>query len=120
MLVYDADCGFCTTTAMWAARNLLASGTRVESWQSLDLDEHGLTLDEVTTAAYWVDADTNHRGHLAVARALEASRVPFPLVGKALRLPVVSPLAARIYDVVAANRYRLPGSTDACRIDQPR
>lgn len=117
VFVYDADCGFCTTTAMWMSRNLLRPGTPVEPWQSLELADHGLTLEEVASAAYWVDDSGTHRGHLAIARALETSRAPFPIVGKALRLPGVSQLASRVYDLVAANRYRLPGSTDACKID---
>ena len=45
-LVFDGDCGFCTTSANWLAR-----GDRVETvpWQFLDLESVGLTVDQVST-----------------------------------------------------------------------
>ena len=115
-LVYDGDCGFCTTSDKWVERRL-GDEVRVEMWQSLDLDEFGLTPHDVTTASYFVDADlTLHRGHAGVGRALEHMRLPFRPLGWLIQRPPVSWLAAPAYALVARYRYKLPGSTDACRI----
>lgn len=113
--MYDGDCGFCTSSARWIEARLPAS-VPVEPWQSLDLDEVGLTKDEVTTAAYWVDHTGAHRGHRAIGRSLIAAGGAWKVVGWILILPPVSFLARAGYALVAKYRYKLPGSTDACRL----
>lgn len=116
-LVYDGDCGFCTTSAKWIERRLDA-GVRVEPWQTLDLEALGLTIDNVTSAAYFVDEDGSlHRGHDGIGRSLEYTTPAFRLAGRAMQHPPVAWLAAPVYRLVAKYRYRLPGATDACRID---
>lgn len=113
-LVFDGDCGFCTRSADWVATR---SDAAVEPWQRLDLAAHGLTEDEVRTAAYWLDPDGGEplRGARAVAAALRACGRPWRGVGVLLDLPPLRPLSALGYRVVAANRHRLPGTTPACR-----
>ena len=120
MLIFDGDCGLCTRCAEWAQRRLPA-GERVVAWQHLDdLGAVGLTVDDVTAAAWWVDADgTRYRGHLAVGKALEACGRGWRPLGAALGRPGVSAVAALVYDLVARNRYRLPGGTPACRMPPP-
>lgn len=117
MLVYDGDCGFCTVCARWIEARL-PGGTPVVPWQSIaDLAALGLTEDDVRRAAYWIDADgAAYGGHLAVARALVAAGGGWRVVGRIVASRPVAPLAAVVYRVVAANRHRLPGSTDACRV----
>jgi predicted DCC family thiol-disulfide oxidoreductase YuxK len=125
LLVYDGDCGFCTRSASWIARRL-PPGCRAQPWQALDLGALGLTEAEVTTAAYWVEAEGRlRRGSDAVAAALVAAGGGWRLVGLVLRVPPVSWLARGVYRVVAGNRHRLPGATEACRVlprpaDHPR
>ncbi len=115
-LVYDGDCGFCTTSAKWAERRL-CDGVRVEMWQALDLDALGLTEHDVTTASYFVDVDGSlHRGHAGVGRALEHMQLPFRPLGWLMQRPPVCWLAAPVYALVAKYRYKLPGATDACRL----
>lgn len=115
-LVFDGDCGFCTTSAKWIERRL-GDTVRVEMWQALDLASMGLTADEVSTAAYFVDPDgTLHRGHLGIGRSFEHMALPYRLTGWAMQRPPVSWIAAPVYRLVAKYRYRLPGATDACRI----
>lgn len=120
MLIYDGDCGFCTTTAAWAQSRLPAD-TPVVPWQSLNLDEYGLSTDDVSTAAYWVDDHgATQRGYRAAGHTLIAMGRPWAALGwLALRPPLKWP-ADIAYKLVARYRYRLPGSTDACRLDQPR
>lgn len=116
-LVYDGDCGFCTTSAKWIEGHL-DDGVHVEMWQALDLESLGLTVDDVTTAAYFVDPDgTLYRGHAGIGRSFEQMSLPFRAVGWAMQRPPVRWVAAPVYKLVAKYRYRLPGATDACRIN---
>ncbi|MGY6501367.1 MAG: thiol-disulfide oxidoreductase DCC family protein [Acidimicrobiales bacterium] len=121
MLIFDGDCGFCTTSAMWIQRRL-PDDVPVVSWQSIDdLGALGLTLDDVTAKAWWIPASGQPRGgHLAVGDALRAARWPWRALGYVVLTPPFRWLAVPAYALVARYRYRLPGATDACRIDAPR
>ena len=112
-LVYDGDCGFCTATADWVQQR---SDVTVVPWQSLDLAAEGLTVDEVTTAAYWLEGGTRARGARAAAAALKTCGPAYAVLGWLIDLPPVRPLARVGYFLVAKYRYKLPGSTDACRL----
>jgi predicted DCC family thiol-disulfide oxidoreductase YuxK len=119
VLVYDGDCGFCTTTATWITDRWKPVG-RAEAvpWQHLGdtgLTRLGLSSDDVTTAAWWVEDGRRFRGHLAVAHALMAAGGGWGLVGRALLVPPLRELAGVGYRLVARYRYRLPGGTPACR-----
>lgn len=117
MLIYDGDCGFCTKTAKWYQQQLTTPIT-VTPWQSLsDLRDLGLTIDDVSTAVYWVDAyGRTSRGHEAVGRALLRTKRPLSWLAPLLLLPPTSWLAAVAYWVIAKNRFRLPGATEACAL----
>ncbi|HVC70870.1 MAG TPA: DUF393 domain-containing protein [Acidimicrobiales bacterium] len=118
VLVYDGDCGFCTTSAAWmAARWKDPTTIEVRPWQQLGevgLERLGLTVDDVSRAAWWVKDGRTSGGHLAVARALMAAGGGWGLVGRVLLVPPVRSLAGVGYRVVARNRYRLPGATPSC------
>lgn len=114
-LVFDGDCGFCT----WSAARIAAwSSGRVGTvaWQRADLAALGLTAAECAAAVRYVDADGRHAGGAAVARALRQCRQPWRATGDVLARPLLAPLVERCYRLVAANRYRLPGATPACRM----
>jgi predicted DCC family thiol-disulfide oxidoreductase YuxK len=117
VLVFDGDCGFCTTTARLLQR-LVERGGRdfaVAPWQELDLEALGLTAQSCLTAAQWVSHDgTVRAGHLSIAAALRAGRPVWRPVGVVLTLPGISALAAWAYRWVADHRYALPGGTQAC------
>jgi predicted DCC family thiol-disulfide oxidoreductase YuxK len=111
VLVFDGDCAFCTS----CARLLERIGPEVVAWQVADLDELGITPAQAAEAVRWVAADgTVRTGHEALAAALGAAGSGWRVVGRALLLPGVSPLAAASYRLVARNRHRLPGGTPAC------
>ena len=77
VLVYDGDCAFCSTSARFVATRLRRSPAdyAVEPWQRLDLAALGLTAAECDAAVRWVSADgIPDAGHVAIARALRASR----------------------------------------------
>jgi predicted DCC family thiol-disulfide oxidoreductase YuxK len=120
LLLFDGDCGFCTSVARWARRRL-PHHVGVTPWQFVpDLGRLGLTVDEVSTAAYWIDGrGGGHRGHMAFAEAFRAMGGGWRVVGSAMRIPPLSRLAAVVYELIARNRHRLPGSTPACRVPAP-
>jgi uncharacterized protein YbjT (DUF2867 family)/predicted DCC family thiol-disulfide oxidoreductase YuxK len=120
VLVFDGDCGFCTTAAYWAQKRF-HNGERAEAWQMLGdhvLESFGLSVNDVQQAAWWVDADgTRERGHRAAGRALQADGGWRRVLGWFVLSPPTSWLAASVYRVVVRWRYRLPGGTPACRLD---
>jgi predicted DCC family thiol-disulfide oxidoreductase YuxK len=119
LLIYDGDCAFCTSSANWVAARWRGGATAV-AWQTLTADElaaHALTLDDVRSAAWWIDAAGGRsRGHLAIARALAAGTGWSATVGRVLIVPPFRWVAAGLYPLIARWRYRLPGGTPACRI----
>ena len=114
-VIYDADCGFCTSTADWLARH---GRSNLQPAQTLDLDAVGLTERDVAEAAWYLDESgaVAARGAGAAAAALKECGLPWRLLGY-LYVGPLRPLADLAYAWVARNRHRLPGSTDACRID---
>ncbi len=115
MLIYDADCGFCTSTARWIEQRSQGR-IRIQAWQSTDIEAYGLSVDDVTTAAYWIEPTSQpQRGHLAVGHCLSAVGGIYRPIGRLIAIPALSWLMAPGYRLVARNRHRLPGSTEACR-----
>jgi predicted DCC family thiol-disulfide oxidoreductase YuxK len=115
VLLYDGDCAFCTRCAHVLER--IGPEAEIVAWQFVDLAELGVTEEQATEAVQLVEIDgTIRSGHEAVAVVLNTSGRLWKLVGHILLLPGISWLAARIYAVVAANRYRLPGGTAACAV----
>ena len=116
LLIFDGDCGFCTTAARKFS-DFAGESAEVAPWQSLDLADFGLTEQECSTAVYWVQDGKSFRGADAVAQGLQVCNTPLRLVGKLMSVPPVSWLARLGYPVIAKYRYKLPGATNACRID---
>ena len=118
ILLFDGDCGFCTTSARFAER--IAPTVDVVPFQLADLGSLGVTEDAAATELHLVEpGGTVSRGSDAVARTLMAAGRGWPIVGRVLLIPGLRALAQWVYRLVAANRFRLPGGTPACRIEQP-
>ena len=119
VLIFDGDCGFCTTVANWVAARW-SGDARVVPWQRLTGDELvalSLTREDVLAAVWWIDADGRRwRAHLGIARALIAGSGWSAAVGRALLVPPLRWIAAAGYPLVARWRHRLPGGTPACRL----
>lgn len=118
VLIFDGDCGFCTASARWVGARLEGEHP-VVPYQHIDPGDYGLSQHDVETAAYWVEDGTAHRGHRAIAASLRAIGGPWGIAGRVMDVPPLRWLAAGAYHLVAANRHRLPGSTPACRFEQP-
>ena len=113
VLVYDGDCGFCTTCARFLER--IGPDAEIVAWQLTDLDELGVTEEQAADAVQWVAVDgTVRSGHEAIAAVLSAAGWFWRIASRLIVLPGVSWLAARAYRLTADNRYRLPGGTPAC------
>jgi predicted DCC family thiol-disulfide oxidoreductase YuxK len=119
-LIYDADCGFCTTSARWLARRRPERVT-IAPWQALpDLATLGLDERDVTERAYWQDASGALRpGHEAIAAGMVARGGLARPAGRAIGSAWLAPVAAAAYRWVATHRYAMPGATDACKMPAP-
>ena len=114
ILIYDGDCGFCTASVRVGER--LGVRARIQPWQFLDLDALNVTPAQAQQAVQWIGADGRHSsGAAAVGEALRTAPGIARFLGALILLPGVRWLAERAYRVIAANRYRLPGATPACK-----
>lgn len=121
LLVFDGDCGFCTTTVD-RLRAVLPRFPEAQPWQRLDLAALDLTIDDVTTYAWLIDRASGRRwrGAQTFAALLRGQRGALPrLAGAALAAPGVRAVAARGYDWISAHRHELPGGTPACALPAP-
>lgn len=117
LLVFDGDCGFCTSSARVAQRWLQLE--HVEPWQYLDLDALGLTRAQCEEAVQWVAVDGSvHPAERAVIAALRQARGVWRVLGTVMDLPGIRQLAALIYRLVAKHRHKMPGGTPACRLPE--
>ena len=118
-LVFDGDCGFCTTCVR-AMRRLRIRADVVVPWQQADLAALGLTAQQCQEAVQHVDDDgTVRSGHVAIAQLLKGSG-PWKPLGSLLVVPGVSRLAGWVYAWVSAHRQSLPGGTPACQVPPTR
>jgi predicted DCC family thiol-disulfide oxidoreductase YuxK len=113
-LLFDGDCGFCSSSARLAER--LAPQVSVLAYQDSELSAFAVTAQECAAALRWVGTGGPAAGAAAVGRLLLAAGGGWRLLGRLLLAPGVRRVADLAYGVVAANRYRLPGGTPACRV----
>lgn len=107
-LVYDAECGFCRWSLAWLLRRL-PMRPRVRAARTLAPGEFGISADQAARSAWWVDSSGVYGGHEVFARWLRACGGLWALPGRVLTWPVVSPVCAGVYRLIAANRHRIPG-----------
>jgi predicted DCC family thiol-disulfide oxidoreductase YuxK len=115
-LLYDGDCGFCTTSAAFIERRIPTRAT-VIAYQYADLATLGVTEEQAAEELQWVaDDGTVSAGHAAIARLLTDAGGLWSVPGRIMLVPPLSWLAAVAYRLTAANRHRLPGGTAACAL----
>ncbi|MBB4932553.1 putative DCC family thiol-disulfide oxidoreductase YuxK [Lipingzhangella halophila] len=116
LLVYDGDCGFCTSSVR-AAQRYLDPPVEMLPYQYSQLT--GATLERAKDEVLLVHPDGKRvwGGADAAAILLLASphRWAWP-AGWLLRLPGGRAAGAAVYDLVARNRHRLPGGTPTCQM----
>ena len=117
LVLYDADCGFCAASVRAAQGRWLSARIDATPFQAADLSVHRLSVDKCAEALHCVEPDGRVTvGSDAVATVLAASRNPWPVVGRLLRLRGVRGVAGWAYRLVARNRHRLPGATVSCEM----
>jgi predicted DCC family thiol-disulfide oxidoreductase YuxK len=110
LLIYDGDCGFCTSSATWVAAG------RAVPWQRADLAALGLTREQANASVWWIDErGRRFHGHLAIAYSLRARGTWTAPLGRVLLHRPFTWIGAVVYPIVSRYRHRLPGGTPACR-----
>ena len=115
-LLFDGDCGFCTKSIAWLdARSML--GHPAMPWQSVPEDELPVPVERLTTEVVLELPDGRVLGGAdALAASVRASGSPLRFLGVVVAAAGLRVLARAVYRVIARNRYRMPGSSDACKI----
>ena len=116
VLIFDGDCGFCTSTSNFIAAR---SSVPIEAhpWQLIDVGLYGLNQEQVAAKVYFVVGGRAFAGHEAFAQILLAQRnALLKVVGFLLMHPPFSWLARPGYSLVARYRHKLPGGTPACEM----
>ncbi|MFK5582648.1 MULTISPECIES: thiol-disulfide oxidoreductase DCC family protein [unclassified Serinicoccus] len=118
LVLYDADCGFCTLSAGWIPR--LGARVDVVPLQSRDLAALGVDADRaLLEIPVLLPGGEVAWGHHAFAQVLRHCPVPLPLLGRVLGSRVLERPASAAYRWVAAHRHQLPGGTQACALPGP-
>ncbi|KAB2342961.1 thiol-disulfide oxidoreductase DCC family protein [Actinomadura rudentiformis] len=120
VLVYDGDCGFCTTSVRFVERRVPTSA-EITAFQFADLAALGTDVEQASREVVWVARDgRTYGGAQGVARLLvDAGGIWRPL-GIIAMIPPFRWLAHGVYRLVAGNRGRLPGGTPACALPPDR
>ena len=115
-LIFDGDCGFCTSTANFIKARSSAA-IDVQAWQLIDVTRFGLTAEQTASRVYFVTGGKAFGGHAALAKVLLAQRNwLFKVAGGIMLTPPFSWLAHLGYLLVAKYRHKLPGGTPACKL----
>jgi predicted DCC family thiol-disulfide oxidoreductase YuxK len=116
LLIFDGDCGFCTTAVNWL-RSTLPAMPPAAPFQWTDLAAYGLTAAEASAKVWMVIDGRRAGGHLAVSALLRHQpSIGWRFVGWMLCTPPFSIGAAIGYRLVARYRSHLPGGTPACAV----
>ena len=122
-LIFDGDCGFCTTSANFAVARSKYPITAVP-WQRANLEDFGITPEMASARVYVAVSGDGQQsdvsvfgGHEAFAKLFKIQANPFAkIVGSLMTTPPISWIAAAGYVLVAKYRHKLPGGTPACKL----
>jgi predicted DCC family thiol-disulfide oxidoreductase YuxK len=120
LLIFDGDCGFCTSSVTFA-RRWINRDVEAIPWQRADLLSLGLTQEQCEDAVqYRNDANQWSSAGRAVIALLRDARPPWSWLARMLANTTITGIVERVYRVVANNRHRLPGGTPACQVPLKR
>lgn len=115
-LVFDGNCGFCTSVAKHFGKHSLTPLT-LAAWQLTDLEPLGLTREQASERVYLVTDEGLFAGAECVAELMRIQGDPLHrLLAWSMRLQGIRRLCEWGYQLVAKNRHRLPGGTPACEL----
>ena len=116
VLIFDGDCGFCTSTANYLAKHSKVP-IQVIPWQYVDFTNLPITKEDCADQVYLlVDGKPNggHEGFAMTLRVQPSAVVRF--IGAAAMSPALRWFAKPTYRLVAKYRHKLPGGTPACKL----
>lgn len=116
VLIFDGDCGFCTSTANYIKKN---SSTPIEihPWQWVQLSDFSLTKEQASAKVQVFVGGKTFAGHRAFAKLLRVqNQWWFKVLGGLMVTPPLSWGARVAYFCVAKYRHKLPGGTPACEV----
>ncbi len=117
VLIFDGDCGFCTTTAN-LIREKSSTPIEIHPWQFIDVTKYGLTQAQTMDKVFVVEGVKPFGGHRAFAKILLLQKNPLlTLAGALIMYTPIAWLARPGYRLVAKYRHKLPGGTPACKIE---
>lgn len=115
-LIFDGDCGFCTSAANFVVRRSRVPIT-AHAWQLTDVTRFGLTEQQTAARVYLVIGDETFGGHLAFAYLLFIQpNWLLKAVGWVMTVPPFCWFASVGYSLIARFRHQLPGGTPACKL----
>lgn len=118
VLLFDADCAVCTRSARVGME--LGLRAAIVPLQSVDLAALGVDAARAVREIPFVDARARvSYGADAIAAALATGGIAGRVASRVMRTPRVRAVAARVYQVIARHRHRLPGSSAACQVPVP-
>jgi predicted DCC family thiol-disulfide oxidoreductase YuxK len=116
VLLFDGDCGFCTTSVEWLRQHLPVM-PMATPYQWADLELLQVDVADARRRVWLVTPTHHYGGHAAVSALLRHQPDPrWRFAGWLLVSPPFSPLAAAGYALIARFRHRLPGGTPACAV----
>jgi predicted DCC family thiol-disulfide oxidoreductase YuxK len=113
ILVYDGECGFCTSAAKWIVKRWGDNpGTIAQPRQRLDplvIQRIQVHDDDLRREVWWLSDGGNASGAEAIGRALLAARGAWALVGYLILSSPLHWVAPMTYRFIARHRRHLPG-----------
>lgn len=115
ILIYDGNCGFCTRSVRLTER--LPRRIELTPWQEVDLTALGTTTKRAQREVLWItQSGSVHGGAQAIGELLRHVGGRWRLIGTVIVLPGIRLVSSWVYRLIAANRYRLRGTTPACQL----
>lgn len=115
LVLFDADCGFCTRWIGVVERRV--PGVATASIQSSDLAALGVAADRATAEMPLVRVDGEVvYGHVAWADILRAAGAPWSWLGVVLGSRPLRRPAGWLYGLIARHRGDLPGGSASCKL----
>ena len=120
IILFDGECNLCNRSVGFVIDRDPPGYFQFASAQSEIgrqlLARHGLA-DAAASGVVLLDGDRAFHGSTAALRIARWLRPPWPLLSWLLLVP--KPIRDAVYGVIARNRYRWFGRTDACRLPTP-
>jgi predicted DCC family thiol-disulfide oxidoreductase YuxK len=116
VLIFDGDCGFCTTTANFMVKHSKVT-IEAKPWQYVDFTNLPITKEDCAEQVYLLVDGKPYGGHEGFAMTLrvQPSKV-IRFIGLVAMSKALRWFSKPTYRLVAKYRHKLPGGTPACKL----